>query len=257
VTSATYLYCVASASKAPSAAGAPPGLAYSTPLEVLAVDKTLWIVSTTVPLDTYGPGPLEERLRNIDWVGEVALAHERVVEHFAAMPGVTVVPMKLFTMFSTPERAVADIAARRAGIKAAAKRIQGAEEWGIRVLRSASDPPSATVPAKPTSGAAFLAAKKQKRDDVRNARVAAAEAAVNAFETLAALSRDAVRREEAPPAGATPPLLDAAFLVDFENRTAFADAARIEADACAKAGAQLTLSGPWPAYSFIQTADAR
>ena len=223
---------------------------------MIAVDKTLWIVSASVPLDLYGPGKLDANLRNIDWVADVALAHERVVEHFAALPGVTIVPMKLFTMFSTSERAVADIAARRASIKAAVKRILGAEEWGIRVLRAPPDALSAPAAVKPASGAAFLAAKKQKRDDVRHARLAAAEAAVKTFAALAAFSRDAVRREEPPPAGATPPLLDAAFLVAFEKREAFADAARAQAAACAKAGAQLTLSGPWPAYSFIQTADA-
>jgi hypothetical protein len=107
------------------------------------------------------------------------------------------------------------------------------------------------------SGAAFLAAKKQKRDDAQQARIAAAEAAVEAYERLAAIAKAAKRREDAPAVGATPPLLDAAFLVAASRRAKFTNAARREADACARAGAQLTLSGPWPAYNFIQSDEAR
>ena len=58
-------------------------------------------------------------------------------------------------------------------------------------------------------------------------------------------------------AGVTPPLLDAAFLVPAARRTRFTNAARREAEACARAGAQLTISGPWPAYNFIQPDEAR
>ena len=217
----------------------------------------LWLVTSQVPLDVYGPGKLEPALTNMDWVGRIAVAHEAVVEFFAARGGVTVVPMKLFTMFSTPERAIADISARRASIDAAMKRIAGAEEWGIRVLRAApvADKKSAAVAVQ--SGAAFLAAKKKKRDDAVEARVAAAEAAIEAFDRLAAIARDARRREDAPAAGATPPLLDAAFLVAASKRTRFTSAARREAEACARAGAQLTVSGPWPAYNFIHGDEPR
>jgi hypothetical protein len=235
------------------------GIPGGSPVELLPVGQRLWLATCNVPLDVYGPGPLENRLRDIDWVGQIAIAHERVVEHFAALPGVTVVPMKLFTMFSSPERATADITARAASIRATVKRIQGSEEWGVRIVRSPSvtAPAGAATDAKPVSGAAFLAAKKQKRDDARDARVAAAEAALDAYDALSKLAKGAVRREDPPPAGATPPLLDAAFLVPFDRRDAFGDAAKRQADDCAKAGAQLTLSGPWPAYSFIQPADTR
>lgn len=63
----------------------------------------------SVPLAQYGPGALEASLRNLEWVSEVALAHEAVVEHFVQLRGVLVVPMKLFTMFSTVERARAGL----------------------------------------------------------------------------------------------------------------------------------------------------
>ena len=254
---ATYVYCVVKAARKPSLMGVPPGLPSGTPPQLLHSSPGIWLVASEVSLDVYGPGKLDPALSNLDWVGRIALAHEGVVEFFAARAGVTVVPMKLFTMFSTPDRAIADITARRTSIDATIKRIAGAEEWGIRVLRTAAPGERKLAAVTAKSGAAFLAAKKQKRDAAQQARVAAVEAAVETYERLAAIAKDARRREEPPAAGVTPPLLDAAFLVAASKRARFTAAVRREADACARAGAQLTLSGPWPAYNFIQSEEAR
>lgn len=256
---ATYIYCVVKAARKPPLIGVPPGLPGGTPPQLLQSPPALWLVTSQVPLDVYGPGKLEPALADMEWVGRVALAHEAVVEFFTTRKGVTVVPMKLFTLFSTPERALADIAAQRRSIEATLKRIAGAEEWGIRVLRTPSGGPASrgSVSGVLVSGAAFLAAKKQKRDEAARARLAAAEAAAEAYERLAAIARAARRREDAPTAGATPPLLDAAFLVPAARRDRFTNAAKREAEACARAGAHLTLSGPWPAYNFIQADEAR
>lgn len=254
---ATYLYCVIKAAPKPSLTGVPPGLAGGTPPQLLQSSPGVWLVASQVPLDTYGPGKLEPALTNMDWVGRTAMAHEAVVEFFASREGVTVVPMKLFTMFSTPDRALADVAERRRAIESTMRRIAGAEEWGIRVLRTPSDSAISVERLPARSGTAYLAAKKQKRDDVEQARVAAAGAAVTAFQRLSSLAKASKRRDDMPPAGATPPLLDAAFLVPLSRRERFRNAARREAEACARVGAQLTLTGPWPAYNFIQTDDRR
>jgi hypothetical protein len=226
------------------------------PVELTEVSRSLWLVAAPVPLAVYGSPHLEAKLGDLEWVGRVALAHEAVVEHFAARPDLTVIPMKLFTLFSSTARAVRDVAGRRASIESAMKRIEGAEEWGVRVMRTAPTPAGGTAaPRTPRSGAAFLAAKKRAKDDVRQAKIAAAEAAAAAFERLTALSRDARRREDPPSAGATPPLLEAAFLVSLEDRERFDRASRREAAACARAGALMTVTGPWPAYNFVKAED--
>ena len=256
MTSAIYLYCVVKTAKKPTPAGAPAGLPGAKPVAVVAVADSLWLVTASVPLDQYGPGQLETMLGDLDRVGDIALAHEDVVEHFAQRSGATVVPMKLFTIFSTVERAVKDVASRRASIDTAIEKIAGAEEWGIRVVRGVTQEKETKAPVAPRSGAAFLAAKKQVRDDVKNAKLAVAEAATRAFERLAAMSKDARRREAAPAAGTTPPLLDAAFLVPSADRDKFTAAARLEAAACADAGGHMIVTGPWPAYNFIHPSES-
>lgn len=209
------------------------------------------MVVAEVPTDTYaGPG-LEQALADLDRVGRIALAHEAVVEHFARQSTLTVIPLKLFTMFSSRQKAAADISARRTAIERTMKRIAGAEEWGVRVFRADRSAALTPPPAAPAaSGAAFLAAKKQARDLARTARLAAAEAATHVFNQLSDIARDAHQRVDAPATAATPPLLDAAFLVPCEKRAAFQKAAQREAEACERAGAELTLTGPWPAYHF-------
>ena len=247
--SATYVYCLVERGSRPVLRHVPRGLPFATAPELIDLGRRLWAVAATVPLDEYGSEPLERRLTDINWVADIALAHEGVVEYFASRPGATVVPMKLFTMFANRERAAAALTGRRRDIAPVLARIRGCREWGVRVTRRvAPAPPSATAGS---SGTAFLAAKKRARDDVRERAIRAADAAEAVVVTLSRLARAAVLREP-PENAAAPPLVDAAFLVASANTARFRAAAGKSARACRDAGADLTLTGPWPAYNFVQ-----
>lgn len=249
---ATYVYCVVHSTAKPSDSRAPTGLPAGTAPRLLDTESSLWLVCASVPLATYGSAALEPALRDLSWVGDIAVAHESVVEHFAQQKNVTVVPMKLFTMFSSDVRAVEETKSRRREILAVVKRISGCEEWGVRITRTAAAGLRELEPAKAGSGVAFLAAKKQARDIARELVRAAAESAERAYATLSAIARDARRREDAPEGAVAPPLLDAAFLVPATRRTQFKAAARKLAAAGATAGTEITVTGPWPAYNFVQ-----
>jgi hypothetical protein len=238
------------------------------------------MVTSEVPLDVYGPRALERRLRNLDWVAETALAHETVVERLAHVKRVTVVPMKMFTMFSSIDKALDDIRARRQSIDAAVARVAGCEEWGLRIIRAAPiDGRGATGEGRPAkgegrtarvdgrpakgdgrrevragAGAAFLMARKAERDEARVARARSQAAADAAFEDLERLARDVRRRNSEREAGSNPPLLEAAFLVASGARARFGAVARRHARACASDGAALVVTGPWPAYNFVTPA---
>jgi hypothetical protein len=250
---ATYVYCVAHSAARPKASRAPGGLPDADAPRLLDAGGSLWIVCASASLAAYGPGVLENALRDLSWVGDVAVAHEAVVEHFVQQKNVTVVPMKLFTMFSTDARAVEQMRSRRREILAVVKRIADCVEWGVRITRTAAENgPLERESAKPASGAAFLTAKKQARDAARERVRAATESADAAYTTLSAIARDARRRDDAPEGAAAPPLLDAAFLVPAGRRTRFKAAARKLAAAGARAGTEITVTGPWPAYNFVQ-----
>ena len=105
---ATYVYCVVQGARRPSAAGVPAGLPGGETPRLDEVDSRMWVVHAPVPLARYGTGALQESLRDLEWVSKIAVAHEAVVEHFAGLRGVTVIPMKLFTLFSSPARAMGE-----------------------------------------------------------------------------------------------------------------------------------------------------
>ena len=213
---ALYVYAVLRARGRVAPARVPPGLPGAGRPRVVSIGRGLSIVAADVPLDRYGPAALEPRLRDVQWVSAAALAHEAVVERFARARGVTLLPMKLFTLFSSADRAAAEINASRAGIDRAMQRIAGGEEWGVRIVGSepAGPPPRGRAPdAARGTGAGFLAARKAARDAVRDARVRASAAAEQAFEALTRLAREARPRTDFPAGATNPPILEAAFLV--------------------------------------------
>ncbi len=235
----------------------PRGLPAASAPEPLQVTKSLWAIAADVPLSHYGAEQLQDRLGDVTWVADVAVAHEAVVERLASTKGAAVVPMKLFTMFSTRERAVADLRARGKELAAILRRIRGCAEWGVRVRRR---PPAIRRSSKPSaaaaSGTAFLIAKKRARDDAQESATKAVEAAEATYLSLLKIARSSYRRD-APDGATTPPLLDAAFLVPASAHARFRTAVRRHAAICRKAGADLTLTGPWPAYNFVQAQEHR
>jgi hypothetical protein len=248
--SAIYLYCVVKAAKRPSMTHVPAGLPDAAKAAAHRVATSLWIVAADVPLAIYGPDALEPRLGDMDWVSHAAVAHEAVVERVSRARGTTVIPMKLFTMFSSLDRAIADVAARRDALARTMRRIDSADEWGVRVFRRRVPVPAVSARTKATSGAEFLRARKRSRDAAADASMTAATAAEHAFDRLRRLARDArVRPRDG--AGTNPPILDAAFLVASSARVRFKAEARRQAAALAGAGADLALTGPWPAYNFV------
>ena len=250
---ATYLYCIVHGSAPPATARAPKGLPGATPPAIAAVAGSLSLVIATVPLDVYGPEVLEASLRDAQWVTDCAVAHEAVVEYFARKAGVTVIPMKLFTMFSSEKRAIAETRSRRRDVEEVIGRIAGCEEWGVRITRRpAAGSRADGGQAKAASGTEFLSAKKAARDVARQSAGAGVEAAERAYSALAAVARDARRRQDVPEGATTPPLLDAAFLVPVKSRSGFKAIVKKLA-AAAPDGTQFTLTGPWPSYNFIQS----
>jgi hypothetical protein len=247
---AVYLYCVVSSARKPRIGGVPPGLPGAERPAPVQLDDGLWLVTASVPLDRYGPEPLEASLRDLDWVASIALAHEAVVEFFVRSPGASVIPMKLFTMFSTDGRASAEMRKRRRELGRVFERIAGCEEWGVRVMQGRLRVPRRATLKPPASGAAFLRARKEARDESRDAAAATFEAADAAFTALAEIAREGRRRADEA-AGVTAPALDAAFLVPLRRRARFRTEAARLARTVSASGGEMTLSGPWPPYNFV------
>ncbi len=249
MTTATYLYCLVENPEPPALEGAPRGLPDAAAPRLLAVGGGLWLVAASAPLETYGPGEIEARLQDLSWVSDRALAHEALVEHFTGAGAL--LPMKLFTLFSSDERALADVRSRRHEVRRALARVTGRREWGVRArwdaerARVLSEAGGAARPA--ASGRAFLERKKRLRDAGRAPSAETTAAVESAFAALAAAAV-ASRRQDPVPGGAV--LLDAAFLVPRDGEDAFREVAEAAARTLDGAGCELVLTGPWPPYNF-------
>ena len=160
---ATYVYCVVKSARAPKLGRAPAGLDGAEKTRLLDAGDGYHLVVTSAPLAHYDAAVIDAKLRDLDWVGGRAAEHEAVVEHAAGLG--TVVPMKLFTLFSTDERALDHVRKMKDSPDRVVERIAGCEEWGLRILfdeaRAARAAAEEARAKKVVSGTGFLLRRRR------------------------------------------------------------------------------------------------
>jgi hypothetical protein len=252
---ATYVYGLVRSGRRPSARGAPEGLPGTGPVRLLPAGSGLWLVVADAPLAQYDKTPIERSLKDLEWVSACAVAHERVVDHFAAR--FTLVPMKLFTLFTGDAAAAADIARDRKRVGRVLDRVAGRREWGLRLhwdeakARQAARAEAAARPAAGPAGTDFLLRKKREQHEGRKLAEGARAEAERLFRALAREADEARSRPPARTDGASRLLLDAAFLVRAGRTRRFREALVRATAGLADRGYEVSLTGPWPPYNFV------
>jgi hypothetical protein len=251
--SATYVYCVVQSTRAPRLGKVSAGLAGAGRPRLLDGGDGYHLLVATAPLALYDAEAIDAKLRDLDWVGGRAAEHEAVVEHAAEIG--TVVPMKLFTLFSNDERAVAHVHRMKRSLARVVERIAGCEEWGLRVLfdeaRAARAAAEEARSKKVASGKDFLLRKKALDDERRTAGVRGAAEVLELYDRLAKIARRSQRRAAPNHELAGRVLLDAVFLVPQPLVKKVRTTVTASAKTLVEEGFDVTLTGPWPAYSFI------
>lgn len=257
-TTLTYVFCLVRSGRRPAiptlaAASLLPG---ARPARAIDAGDGLWLIVADVPAGEYDEAALASGLQNLDWVGRRALAHEAMVEQFLAAKAV--LPMQLFTLFTSDERAVQHVTRQRREITAILNRLESKVEWGLRLtfdeqaVRAAVDSASTRAARGTAQGAAYLARKRDLLDVTRGQLQAARSEANKLFEVLQKDAADARRRTETEQASAGARLLlDAAFLVPSSRTRSFRAAVGRHAKKIGAAGVVVSLTGPWPPYNFI------
>jgi hypothetical protein len=211
------------------------------------------LVVADVPSESFDAKTIEARLNDLDWVSRCGAAHHAVPDALIDLQAV--IPLRLFTLFSSEARALSAFRKSRSRIARALARVKGRQEWVLRIGRP---DPGKTV-ARPDvrtmvpgsgdgkSGTSFLQAKADvKRGRSERARRVATEAA-RVFERLGALA-DASTARPIPPG--TSLLLDAAFLIPKRRTARLQRTLTKHAQVLLDDGCQISLTGPWPPYSF-------
>ena len=128
------------------------------------------------------------------------MAHEPMIEHFSGAGAV--LPMKLFTLFASDERAMANIRDPASGSAAPSSGWSGRVEWGVRIclddVRAREVlAAEARESGAQSSGKAFLLRKKREQDAARELAGRLRVEMDDTFDELAAGAAEAVRREPA------------------------------------------------------------
>ncbi|GAA4577358.1 GvpL/GvpF family gas vesicle protein [Planotetraspora kaengkrachanensis] len=267
--SGIYLYAVTS--EAGDACLSVRGVLGAPVRKVGAADLAAYV--STVPLDQFGEEPLARLLEDLDWVGEVARAHHRVVEAVAEA-GPTA-PVRLVTVYSGEEQVRELLERRHDDFLAVLSRVAGRREWGVKAY---VDPDAASRTAEGAAGressagreattgrtgagpgTAYLQRRKENlhnRQDLWRQAVARAERLHAALGEIAVAGRR--HRPQDPQLSGRREwmVLNGAYLVEEDRGAEFAAAVAAFREAASAAGPgegagmDVELTGPWAPYSF-------
>jgi hypothetical protein len=250
-----YLYAVVKAPSAPRFGRALRPLPQTRAPRALDAGKGVWLVAGDADPEAYSSAAIERGLRDMEWVATCATAHERIVEA-AARAGATL-PMKLFTLFASEERALAHVARARKPIDRALARVDGADEWGVRVVFDpARAAKAAEAKARATTrglgaGASFLVRKQKVRIAEEGALAGAHDEAESLFEEVSKVARDAKRKPIVQGNGGSRVVLDAVALVPKSAVRRLEATVKKASTRLGAAGLEIVVTGPWPPYHFV------
>jgi hypothetical protein len=217
-----------------------------------------------LPAGEYTEETVQARLREVPWVADRAVAHERVVAWFVDHS--EIVPARLLTLYSS-EAALRE-AASADGDRVASllERFRGQREWDLKVSYRPAELTrhlgeiSAEVAeldgqiAAAAPGRRFLLARK--REDVVRTELtrAARDAAAGLLEALRPHALDTLRLPAPGGEAELPVALNAALLVRTGDAPALRSAAAERTPSLEAHGFAVVLSGPWAPYRFMARA---
>jgi len=212
----------------------------------------------------FGEAALRQNLEDLDWLERTARAHHEVIETVAKER--PVVPMRLATVYSSGEAAAGMLRERAADLRQALTRLSGRSEWGVKAHVAVPDDgadgqqPETDDPAT-GPGVAYLMRRRAQlaaRQDAREEAVASAQAVHAELDRLSTSARLYPPQSPEIAGRSGSMILNAAYLVADDRAEEFR--AAVAELAAGHGTLQLTLTGPWPTYSFVGqdgTEDAR
>jgi hypothetical protein len=227
------------------------------PLRVVE-HRGLAAVVSDVPLEEFDDEALRRNLEDLAWLEETARAHDEVV-HATAVRGPTA-PMRLATICLDDDSVRARLEEWHGQLERALARIDGRAEWSVKAFAPPADADPSVAPTPPGAGGGTGTSYLMRRKAEIAQREMASDAAAELAERLHAdLSEQAVAARRLPPQDPrlsgyeATMILNGAYLVEVDGQEAFVDVVgRLSDD---HPGAQLTVQGPWPPYSFATLDD--
>ncbi|MFV2175734.1 GvpL/GvpF family gas vesicle protein [Actinomadura sp. LOL_016] len=212
-------------------------------------------VVSTVPEAQFGEEGFKAQLEDLGRLEVIARTHHGVVD--ALFRAVTVLPLRLATVYRDDERVAAMLEESRTEFTALLERLAGHLECGVKVYALPPAPGTApSAPARADGGGArtgrdYLQRRKAQRTRHEDSAREAAETAARVREVAAAHAVDRVAHRPQQGELATGEgrnITNEAYLVPMGATDEFAAAVR--AAARDLPGVRVEVTGPWAPYSF-------
>ena len=220
----------------------------------------VYAVVSDAPADVYAPDRVEARLKDLQWVAEQGIAHERVVAWFVDHS--QILPVPLFTMYSSREALLNAAMQRIEELRSELERLRGHREWDVKVFfdETAMQENAAKVSEKVAQLDQEIAAApagrgyllQRKRADLLKSEVQQA-AHRRALAVLEAVKPNVAETRTLPlprTEDVLPVVLHAALLVRTEQETPVVATLQAQTAELKSVGMDLSFSGPWAPYRF-------
>ena len=232
--------------------------------KVQPIDEgSLMAFATPVDLREYSQQDVDSHSGDLEWLGAIGYRHQAVMQ--ALMTGGTVIPLRAFTLFGSPQMVQAQLRSGREQFTKVLERLDGKQEWTLRVefepqrwneaLNSRVDSLRAMAGeiASAAPGKAFLL--KKKLDDERKKASRDAELQVVGEieqQILEKLACETIAESRQSRDGAFPQIN---VLINRDEEAVLQELHRDLSDRYAGEGITLAVSGPWPPYTFASVSN--
>jgi hypothetical protein len=233
-----YLYGVTAKPAAFSNLVGVDGKAKVEPTECAGLICWISLVSRTEFADN-----LAKNMENLDWLGEAGMRHQRVVSAIAELADV--LPARFGTVFMDASSLKADVGAKKETLVNDLRRIQGCDEWGVKVF--SVQPKKPVAQGKPATGRDYL---KTKAALLRRPSTGVPVEGLHTFS--AALRRISMEMSDGGriSAGQRGLQMQSSLLLKRANRKKLEATLKKYSHRWAESG-RIECTGPWPPYSFV------
>lgn len=225
----------------------------------LMTEGDLAAAVSPVAEEAFGAVALDANVRDLDWLGPRAAAHQAVNERLFAASA-ALLPLAFGTVYRDRAGVAQLLQREQASLLARLAHVRGRGEWVVTIQRdtvaalAALDARSAVLArlrdqlASASPGRAYLLQRQieqAQRDELLRQDAEAVRAILGALEPLAVQTYP-----EAIPADAATTLARLSLFVERASEAAWAAAVDDATAAWAAAGYALRVTGPWPPYRF-------
>lgn len=228
------------------------------------VEGPLSAFCTPIDLRRYAQQAVDAHAGDLDWLGSIGYRHQAVMQ--ALMSGGTIIPLRAFSLFGSRQMVESQLRVGREPFLKVLERLDGKQEWTLRVEfepQRFSDALTSRVPTlraldqemkSAAPGKAFLLKRKLEEEKKRASHEAETQVVGEIEqEVLKRLACDTVSESREQRDGGFPQIN---VLINRDEEFRLQELHRELADRYAGEGITLAVTGPWPPYTFASVPNA-